>query len=323
MPLGGLSGWWNRYYEQRSELAATFRETGEVNDVVVNGNGLEPGNKVVGCTANSQCGSGWACVNGRCQQVPDDSGTTGGISGPGDCDTTDEIDEELKECPSKDGGPDGCQENPTCGDGSPDEGDPDDCCSDERCCQYGSLSSPFPGVRCFCGPCPPYGECSQFCDSYLKANGEPGPGCQEFFNGNSCDSCTFCDISLTCQPLDDAPCYCDGGKECNKSEGCLTCNVDPESPSFGECEEDPISCKECVTIIHTCCVGTTLPEFQYCQPKGSLGLPIYESALEYAKKLCAQKYGDDCCEPECHCHQDCPEDHECGTNGQCAEAPNP
>lgn len=321
MPLGGLSGWWNNYFDERSALAAEFRETGDLNNVVVNRNKLDPGNKVVGCTANSQCASGWACVGGRCQQVLDDSGTTGGVSGPGDCDITDQIDEEVTTCPTKNGGPDGCQEKPTCGDGSPDEGDPENCCSEERCCQYGSLSSPFPGVRCFCGPCPTYAECSQFCDSYLKANGEPGPGCKEFFNGNSCDSCTFCDTNLTCQPLDDAPCYCDGGKECNKSESCLTCNTDPESPGFGDCEEDTVNCKECATIAHTCCAGNALPTFEYCQPKGSSGLSALEGGIEYAKKLCARKYGDTCCEPDCHCHADCAEYEECGGNGVCAPLP--
>lgn len=334
------AGWWESL-KGRREKAGAFLDTGIVTDVVRDQDAARRDNHLTPvatdqkylCTSNNQCASGWACVGGECVPVADDSGTTGGTSGPGDCNLTE--DGVLGTCPDI-GGPDACQEAATPGSCATDlRGEL--CCSEERCCTYGSLSSPFPGVNCYCGPCP-QPACTNYCDAYLKANGVPdiSNGCSEGLEGNSCDSCSFCEFgSCSRLELDDAPCWCDGGKACNRSQSCLTCDTDPGSSDFGECKQAEEDCQECVTISHACCDSFSVPEFTYCQAFDAPGPGVVESARLYAAKLCREKYKDKCQNEdgtgewcydsgnqgiECHCNADCgTEDgcYYCEASGTC------
>lgn len=282
--MSDINRFWNQ--DDAARDAYDFLHTGAYSDVVKNA----PLNNDVttsdssssssipstgGCTSSSQCPSGYGCVNGVCIYLFPQQGPWGGSSGAGECD------QDQPDSPCNQGGSDGCQSTPTCGDGAALPGS--DCCG-TRCCRFGSASSPSPGVNCFCGECPELPGCNDFCASYLAANGEAGAGCTEGDNGNSCDSCTFCDGGV-CVPLADAPCYCGDGS----SGGCgptQACNSDSTSPNFGECE-DSDDCQSCVTIQNIACpCGKIIPGFSICDKCGTDINELKAKAQAEQKRRC-------------------------------------
>jgi len=282
--MGSLNDFWNS-----SIRANEFLRSGVVNDTVRNADdidtfgttgsnsgGLDTG---ASCVSTSQCPSGWGCVNGVCQQL--NNGLSGGSSSPGgggDCDPGN------PESPCNSGGPDSCQQTPQCGDTAEEARD---CCG-TRCCSFGSASSPRPGVHCWCGECPPWPGCTEFCENYLKAYGEVGPGCTEGTSGNSCNSCSECNGGL-CEelPTGVAPCWCEGS-ECN-GEGCESCDIDNESDDFGECAFEADSCQDCATIInHQCPCGVVLSPVKACKPYGEGGLLAINLAQQEAYRRCTE-----------------------------------
>lgn len=203
--------------------------------------------------------------------------------------------------PCNTGGPGACQQTPNCGDT---EGR--DCCG-TRCCSFGSASSTRPGVHCWCSECPPWPTCSDFCEAYLKANGEPGPGCAEGRDGNSCDSCSVCESGECVKDTFSPPCWCEG-EGCN-TNGCYKCNTDPESFDYGDCEFDGSNCQQCATIRnHMCPCGRLftgpiiLPDITVCKAYGAGGLlPInlaQQKAVEMCNELCKGEPADPC-KPRC------------------------
>lgn len=276
-----INEFWNQ--ADASRKANDFLHTGAYSDVVknapLNNDVTTSGSSSVpstgGCTSSSQCPSGYGCVNGVCVYLAPQQGPWGGSSGAGECD------QDQPDSPCNQGGSDGCQSTPTCGDGAALPGS--DCCG-TRCCRFGSASSVNPGVSCFCGECPELPGCNDFCASYLAANGEASAGCTEGENGNSCDSCTFCDGGV-CVPLPDAPCYCGDGS----SGGCgptQACNSDSTSPNFGECE-DSDDCQSCVTIsLIACPCGKIIPGFRICDKCGTNINQLKAKAQAEQKKRC-------------------------------------
>jgi len=295
----------NNFWNDRADAANDFLRTGQtggdpslfsrdnefsqkIESQNTTNNGLSAG---ASCISTSQCPSGWGCVNGVCTQL--NNGSSGGGNSPGggrDCDPDD------PESPCNSGGPNSCQQTPQCGD-TADEAR--DCCG-TRCCSFGSASSSRPGVHCWCDKCPPWPGCTSFCESYLKANGEVGPGCKEGRDGNSCDSCTECDgnVGGECQPIfAGAPCWCEG-KECNAG-GCQKCDTDTESDNFGDCTFEPSGCQQCATIRnHLCPCNVILPPITVCKPYGQGGLLPINLAQQEAAKRCSElcKTGCDVCD---------------------------
>jgi len=251
------------------------------------------------CTGSTQCPSGWACIDGICQQGGNSGGSGGGGNqgqpgpGGGDCDPDD------PESPCNTGGPGSCQQAPGCGDNE----QATDCCG-TRCCSFGSSSSSRPGVHCWCGPCPPWPTCSDFCEAYLKANGEPGPGCSEGRDGNSCDSCSYCQGGQCVKDLPSfTPCWCEGN-ECNGGN-CQKCETDPESRDYGECTLDASNCQQCATITnHKCPCGrlftgpVVLPPITVCKPYGAGGLLPINLAQQEAARRCNEICSGDDVDPD-------------------------
>lgn len=290
----------NDFWNDRADAANDFLNTGVINSIVQNSNnfssgslsspstgsgnsGLSTGSN---CVSTSQCPSGWGCVNGRCQQLTNGSSTS--ISSPGrggNCDP------DEPEAPCNSGGPNSCQEQPQCGD-TDDQARARDCCG-TRCCSFGSASSSRPGISCYCGECPPLPGCTRFCDSYLKANGEVGPGCGEGSGGNSCDGCSECDgnVGGECQPIFiGADCWCEQEGECN-SDNCETCVTDEDSPDLGSCRLDESNCQQCATITnHLCPCNIILPPITVCKPYGEGGL----LPINLAQREAAEQCGEEC-----------------------------
>lgn len=243
----------------------------------------------VACTSSNQCASGWACVGGVCQPLPPGSGEAGDqASGPGlspDCDPGN------PNSPCNSGGPDACQQTPTCGDRT----DARECCG-SRCCYFGSASSPLPGVSCFCDECPPLPGCSSFCESYLKANGEVGPGCTEGPNGNSCDSCTYCNGGKCDDLFIGAPCWC---KEPECGKDCETCDTTPGSPTLGECIFSESSCQICVESYNFECPCGVLTSVKTCVPYGENPWTEHNNKLLKACDDVCIRSDDPCSAPEC------------------------
>ena len=320
----GLTNWWNDLEREAEE----FLKTGTYNDTVRNrpsysDNGNTTYNQ---CTSSSQCGSGFACVGGQCVRM-DAGGNSGQVSYPGQCDSND------PNTPCNAGGPNSCQQTPTpCGGG---QGDARDCCG-ERCCSFGSASSARPGVNCYCGKCSPLPTCNTFCEAYLKANGQPGPGCSEGGTGNSCTQCEYCQGG-ECLPLESgAPCWCEGANDCATAD-CYRCQTDPEASGFGDCYFEAEGCQDCGTIRnHLCPCSLVLGPVTVCKPYGSGGLLAINLAQQEAARQCEEACKKDPCEcedcdtsslpenckdTECNCHDDCPDCQLCGGDGTCQPDP--
>lgn len=313
----GLLNWWNDNESQ----AERFLKTGTYNDLVRNRPSYSSNNNngsSNGCTSSSQCGANFACVGGQCVRM-DAGGNNGQVNYPGQCDSDDPT------APCNAGGPNSCQQTPTpCGSDTSRD-DARDCCG-TRCCSFGSASSTRPGIHCYCGECPPWPTCSSFCEAYLKANGEKGPGCSEGRDGNSCDSCTHC-ASGQCVPnlSNFTPCWCDDGNECSTKD-CQRCQTDPEKEDYGECYFEEEGCQKCASIVnHLCPCGKVLSPITVCQPYNGGGLLPINQAQQQAAEQCAElcKNDDECPPVECHCHDDCGDDDcsICDEEGTCQ--PNP
>lgn len=335
--MASLSDYWNQKFREEKILKLMRAKNEQIEHLVQAENEARRKNELSyldqeedplgsglanGCTSSNQCASGYACVNGECQLI-DDGSNSGGNSGAGSG-----CEDDNGNCNS--GGPDACQQTPTCGE----EEEARECCGD-RCCYYGSNASPKPGVHCECGECPPLPECNEWCAAYFLANGEPGAGCQEGEFGNSCNLCTEC-FAGTCQPISAAfaPCFC-AGSECDPN-GCLTCNINPEDAEFGNCEFDleTTPCQTCQTVKnYECPCGFTLASITHC-------VGYYENPWpglhERARALCRELVEEGGLDPDtcgcttdvqCNCDDDCPPCHYCpwndvDNNGRCARLSN-
>ena len=234
------------------------------------------------CFSNSGCPSGYACVGGWCGRAdgsggPEAPGGQGSGPGgrPGQC-------PDGPDSPCNNGGPDSCQTTPNCGE-VPRE---DECCGQDRCCTFGSLSSFRPGVTCQCGECPTP-SCTSFCDYALKSFGSESADCK----GSSCDTCSECRYGQ-CEQITDgtAPCFCSGATACGDCEKCIT---DSESINFGDCEFLPYetNCQTCQTSYNYYCgCGKYLDvPVIACVPYGGNAWPEVHAK---AAKLC-----EGACEP--------------------------
>lgn len=191
---------------------------------------LSTGKPIPDCYSSSQCGSGWACIGGKCvfQATPGSESTCDtGPTGGGGCST---------------GAPSGCTTS-NCGASGTEE----ECCG-SRCCRYSAGGGGTIFVQCFCGDCPKYngercssdsqcasgsciagycgedGRCTAFCDGYYKSTGKLFPGCSQ---ENVCDECSYCDENSpgdsSCARSETGPCWCTGcdpGYQCNKDGNC-------------------------------------------------------------------------------------------------------
>lgn len=299
----GLNNWWN----DSADKANDFLNTGAYNDVVRNAplnNDRTFSNSgpvtTGGCTSSSQCPAGYSCVNGVCTLMG--SGPTGGSSG-GQWNSAGDCDQDDPNSPCNSGGPNSCSQTPNCGD-TPNPR-PEDCCGD-RCCSFGSASSTRPGVNCYCGKCPPWPtekKCNIFCTAYLASNGESAMGCNE---ENSCNECNECDfLSRTCEPNDDAPCWCEGS-ECSD---CRKCDINTDSETFGDCvAAAPGTCSVCTYVdLYECPCGETVGPITACSKYDSLNASRYgknviltnQTALEIAQGQCAPASSCDPCKGDC------------------------
>jgi len=271
----GLKDFWDK-----SDSADNFLRTGKINGLVRNldspnirdlGGGFAQNGSAPlssnGCTSSSQCPSGYACVNGECTLMGGGSGSanTGGQqSTPG---STAACDPDQPNAPCNKGGRDSCQQTPNCGD-TPEARE---CCG-TRCCSFGSAASSRPGVHCFCGPCPPWPTCTDFCESYLKANGEPGPSCTEGKDGNSCGPCSYCTGSRCVDEVGGlAPCWCEQNEGSCNTGGCEFCNKET-----GDCEFEASRCRSCAESVNHLCPCSNaqgkqviLGRIRVCTPYGT------------------------------------------------------
>ena len=244
------------------------------------------------CNGSHDCGSGFACINGKCTKIFTKNGGSWTPDSCGDDSVT-----WVCTKGDKSGSNDKCTQ-PT-----PGNCDKDPICPGERCCRQQSDGS----IRCICGSCgqADASTCDVYCDQYYKAYGEVIPGCytrdMDGFGecgGNICDECQFCEDTLMgygeCvlgeqdDPFNPLPCHC--FPKC--SEECHICNKDIDSPDFGECEYSPQNCQECCTQYnYECpqCPNKYIPIAQHCQSVTSSKACI--TALR--EKLYAQ------CEDEC------------------------
>jgi len=299
----GLNSWWR----DSADKADNFLDTGAYNDVVRNAplnNDATSGssndfNQLNGCTSSAQCPAGYACVNGQCTLMG--TGSTGGSSN-GQWNSAGGCNQDDPNSPCNSGGPNSCSQTPNCGN-IPDPR-PQDCCG-TRCCSYGSASSSRPGVHCWCGECPPWPEwrkCSIFCDSYTAANGESVMGCNE---DNSCNECNECDLfSKSCEPKDDAPCWCEGS-EC---QGCFKCDTEPTSDNFGGCSVAFLgACSVCTHVdSYKCPCGEIVGPITACSKYGPGGSGYggnvtltSKTALQLAQEKCAPASSCDPCRGDC------------------------
>ncbi len=296
----GFKDWW----QGRADQARDFLDRGFLSDVVI---GFDPitgtveetsGGQGTMCDTSANCGSGFACINGFCQQIP--AGTvdgTGEVSGPGsECSTEDSnstgnacgsgLGEAVPTCSKP-----GCDNTNTL----PDEGDEKTC--GDKCCRFSAN-----GVACFNGPCP-YSGCSRFCTNYLAANGEVGAGCSDGPEGNSCDECTFCNVFGEgygeCLPRSegfaqlDEPCWCKTAEGCSD---CHRCDQEADSDDYGECVYAPETCQICSSISNYDCGCDIFLNGQYCSPLDSPIPPIWKLNASL-KQRCEELCSDTCRPP--------------------------
>lgn len=277
------------------------------------------------CTSSSQCPSGYACVNGNCirtSTTPTGGGTSGGqINNAGGCRQND------PNSPCNSAGRSACSTTPNCGNiPSP---RPEECCG-SRCCSFGSATSSRPGVNCYCGKCPEDKgkSCNIFCDGYSSANGEDVMGCTPEV---SCTACTSCSLfSGTCEPVSGAPCWCEGS-ECQQD--CLSCDINPASPSFGLCiPARSGACSACTHVeSYECPCGETVGPITACRIYGPGGsgyggnvIISSKSATELAQEQCASASSCDECKGDCTSKTysgdvpPCPGQTKCTDNGSIA-----
>ena len=267
---------WGQWEWDRARDAEEFLRTGDnisgiASDYgsLANSEGTSSGGN---CFRSTECGSGFACVNGECINVSGgnttNSGggtTSGNPSGPGiNCDP----DDPESPCGKSTGGScdiPGCGQNPKPG--------PNDCCGTRSCQFTGGY------VICSCGDLPEDKPCNQFCDSWFKSFGTLAAGCGE---SKQCSECSSC-FAQACEP-GNGPCWCDAGESCGD---CEKCDTDPESTNFGSCV--PADCQECSTIYnYDCGCGKILDEVTACRSSLSSGPSSPNLAQAKARAYCAE-----------------------------------
>jgi hypothetical protein len=239
-----------------------------------------------GCINSSQCGSGFACVNGICVQIQDDYGFGG---------------------PCLSGGSDGG--SGACGGSS--AGNVESCTTDTpgACGSTGAISG---GVGCDePKPIHPWNppsnnSCDGFCDSWGASFGTIHPGC----DGKGCPDCEECSIFGECERDSAGSCKC-GSPKPNETIRCYSCDdsglwlADTCGPAPQPTEPTPPECEPtyyCVT--NDVCVTNTDTGITTCLPVQQCSdLPI------------------DCSAPKCNCHADCPTCKVCSSNGTCVDDP--
>lgn len=284
--MSSSSYWQSHNTTNRINDALSFIRTGSTR-----GNNLYVPNVRQGCQDSSRCASGWSCVGGYCQQnVPSggegdgdtsgcggNGGSDGGSGGGGGCGASTASGASSGKCTKT-----GCGSN----DGS-------DCCG-ERCCTFSGGSGNLV-VSCLCGRCPPPpNSCNQFCDNYLKANGESAEGCS-----GECSECEECEQNTAigeiathrCQPKGDGPCWC---PQSSCTGECEKCGDD------GICRDDCRNCQRCVSIDIDC--GCEMITTRCCQAACESESDL-DSCRAKAQATCDQRCPPgpegDPCEGEC------------------------
>lgn len=233
-----------------------------------------------GCNDSGDCGSGYACINGKCTKVWTKDGSN---YVPNTCGETPI---EWQNCKKgQEGGT-----NDTCGKATPGNCEKDPDCPGEKCCRQQADGS----IRCVCGSCDENyaSRCNVFCDQYYKSFGITANGCftkdQDGFGecgGNICDECEICEDDIfgsggKCErgeiddPFNPVPCHC--SSKC--PEECHVCNKDVDSANFGDCEYSENNCAECCAISNYECpqCARYFGDFQYhCEPVTSRKTCIY------------------------------------------------
>ena len=294
-------------------------------------------NKLYPCTSTQQCASGYACVNGYCVQLQYYEYGDGSSSS---CGSGAEEGSLPPACNL--GGYSSCQSEPNCGDGY----DPTECCGSIF---YTGVGGGL-GIIALCNGKEKEGtRCNVFCTSYYEITGIVLSGCSDVIICN--DGCTFCSSTTlydaTCQPLANAPCYCEQSR-CGE---CEVCNTDTTSSDFGLCGISATgtdTCQICEEIEYKCPCGQVIGaagcaseivnarrkaivnaafrcEAEYpCnitrQLDGSLttfdtGDPVTEDELiETCNNICSS-------EIYCHCDDECPPGYECYRGSLCRPIP--
>jgi hypothetical protein len=251
------------------------------------------------CRSNTNCPTGYACIDGTCVKIYTRDSTQWGTCGESNiefpCKNKKSSDNK---CNDSRPGPGDCLES-ECGPGSP------------KCCRQNANGS----VECYCGECKNVepNTCSVYCDDYYKTFGIIAAGCNKpdnqkaYCGGNICSECETCTPDFfggpaQCKPFElgdiGAPCHCVG---CEKP--CEYCNKDYESPTFGNCYFDGNNCQVCCSQSNPQCT---------CGPLTELGGSVSTCAPYYGKAcpsvlrdkinaLCEQKCATepDPCAPEC------------------------
>ena len=247
------------------------------------------------CASNSDCPTGYACIDGTCVKIYTKDGSTWGTCGQDQINFPCKAKSENK-CNNSRPGPGDCLES-ACGAGNP------------KCCRQGPNGS----VDCYCGNCEDVeaGLCDPFCDSYFKSFGYTAAGCSKpsdtgggYCSGNICTSCQECDDrefagTYKCYSYElgdvGAPCYCVG---CEKP--CERCDKDNTSPSFAGCEFDSNNCQSCCNRSNVeCPCGIVIPNISVCTSYNGLSCfnVLDRKIAAECDKLCENE--PDPCEAPC------------------------
>ena len=249
------------------------------------------------CGTNSQCPTGYACIDGTCVKIYTRDGSQWGTCGDGQinfpCRTKSD-----KQCSNSRPGPGDCLES-DCGAGNP------------KCCRQ----NPNGSVDCYCGNCEDveWGLCDPFCDSYYKSFGINPAGCNSPSDdgggpcgGNICSACEECNDdefagTFKCNPYQfgdiGAPCWC---SEVGCDKPCEKCNKDNESPEFGDCEFKADICQSCCSRTNVeCPCGILIPFISTCTSYDGLTCPnvLFRKIAAECDKLCENE--PDPCLPTC------------------------
>ena len=243
-----------------------------------------------GCINSSECGSGFACVNGICIQILDEYGgpclSGGSDGGSGVCGGSSAgilvscVTDTAGACGSTGiiSGGIGCEEpneNPANGGSwNPSSGD----------------------------------SCDAFCDNWGDSFSSIQPGCE----GKECGNCEECSIFGECRRDDDGDCSC-GSPPPNQTIRCYKCGESGEwladtcsPPSEPKEEPEKPDCDPqsyCVT--NDVCVTNTETGTVTCAP------------VEQCSDLPSE------CEPcDCSCDDDCPACQFCNASGVCEPEPD-
>lgn len=306
------------WFGERKDAASYFLKTGNITPTLGG----------TSCRSAGDCGSNYACINGKCQNLSPQKLSE-------DCGTG------TRQCATE------------CGQSTPGaECIASDCCGTRFCRYYGAE-----GIICACGE-PPQDEkeCSAFCTAYSQNSPtlELPEGCSLGTNVcNECESCvsTFWGGSR-CEVFTGGPCWCQepGGRFCEVctesgswaiSPDCFTCKNqlkcgEPTGKQYcvpgirdltllqsvnGEsfylpCDEE---CTPICTGISVTLTGAYNPAYTYpsCCPTCECTLNGYIRAdnsneTTYIITSCDSSLLPPGCEPVgCNCHSDCQSGEKC------------